>query len=169
MATGIETKRLILRRWMIEDAEALLKYASDRRVADAGLWPAHKSIADSVMVLEKMFIPNPMIYALVLKNSNEPVGCIGLVPHGEEHYRVSASDREVGYWIGYDYWGNGLMTEALKAFMAHCKKSGATESLVITTSQTNIGSQRVAEKCGFERVGDCYCDNIPSLAYRVLF
>jgi [ribosomal protein S5]-alanine N-acetyltransferase len=168
MAVVIETERLVLRPWKIEDAEALLKYASDRRVADAGLWPVHKSIEDSLMVLEKMFIPCPMIYAIVLKETGEPVGSIGLVPIGKENYKASASDREVGYWIGYAYWGRGLMTEALKAFVGCCKEDGTIESLVITTTQTNAGSQGVAEKCGFEKVGDCCCDDVPSFAYRMV-
>lgn len=161
----IETERIVLRKWVMEDAESLLKYASDHRVADPGLWSAHRSIEDSRLVLKELFMPYPMIYAIVLKETDEPVGCIGLVPEGSEHYDVGASGREIGYWIGYEYWGKGLMSEALGAFVKHCREAGGIGRLVITTSQSNMGSRRVAEKCGFEKVGECVCEEIPSLAY----
>lgn len=161
----IETERIVLRKWVMEDAEALLKYASDHRVADPGLWSAHRSIEDSRLVLKELFMPYPMIYAIVLKETDEPVGCIGLVPEGSEHYDVGASGCEIGYWIGYEYWGKGLMSEALDAFVKHCREAGGIGRLVITTSQSNMGSRRVAEKCGFEKVGECVCEEIPSLAY----
>lgn len=163
----IETSRVVLRKWVMEDAEALLKYASDYRVADPGLWTAHRSIEESRLVLRELFMPYPMIYAIVLKETDEPVGCIGLVPEGAEHYDVGATGREIGYWIGYPYWGKGLMSEALGAFVRHCKDVGSVCSLVITTSEGNIGSQRVAEKCGFEKMGECVCEGVPSLAYRL--
>jgi len=53
--------------------------------------------------------------------------------------------REVGYWIGKEYWGKSIATKALAAFLDHVK----TRPLYAHVAKHNIGSRRVLEKCGF--------------------
>ncbi len=145
----IETDRLILRHWREDDAPALYKYASDCRVSELALWPRHTSVEFSLEVLRNFFIPNRDTFAMVLKESGGPIGCIGLVPPGDEHYEINPSEREIGYWIGHPYWGHGLTTEALQALTTYCFHKLHIPSLLITTDLRNIASQRVALKCGF--------------------
>jgi len=57
--------------------------------------------------------------------------------------------REVGYWIGKEYWGKGIATKALAAFLGHVK----TRPLYAHVAKHNIGSRRILEKCGFTVVG----------------
>lgn len=52
---------------------------------------------------------------------------------------------EVGYWIGKEYWGQGIATKALAAFLGHVKM----RPLYAHVAKHNIGSLRVLEKCGF--------------------
>jgi RimJ/RimL family protein N-acetyltransferase len=59
---------------------------------------------------------------------------------------VMEGKREVGYWIGREYWGRGLATEALKMFLEVEK----TRPLYGVVAKHNIGSRRVLEKSGFE-------------------
>lgn len=54
-------------------------------------------------------------------------------------------DREVGYWLGKEYWGKGIATQALREFL----KSIETRPLYAHVAKHNIGSRRVLEKCGF--------------------
>jgi RimJ/RimL family protein N-acetyltransferase len=54
-------------------------------------------------------------------------------------------ERDVGYWIGRDHWGNGYATAALRAFL----EIETTRPLWVHIAGHNIGSQRVAERCGF--------------------
>lgn len=162
----IETARLILRPWQQDDADALYKYASDSRVSELALWPRHTSREMSLYVIKEIFMPNPHSFAMVLKESGEPAGCIGLVPEGTEHFTPQSGEREVGYWIGHPLWGMGLTTEALVAFIAYCRDSLGLKSLLITTDAANIASQRVAAKCGFKFICDYDCDGIASKAYR---
>jgi RimJ/RimL family protein N-acetyltransferase len=56
-----------------------------------------------------------------------------------------SGEREVGYWIGRDYWGQGVATRALAAFLAH----ETARPLYGYVAKHNIGSRRVLEKCGF--------------------
>ncbi len=165
MNSEIQTKRMILRPWRLDDAEALYRYASDERVSEQALWPKHTSVEMSREVIGRFFMPNPHLFAVVLKTTDEPVGCIGLVPEGEEHYRTGACEREVGYWIGFPYWGQGLIT--LDAFIVYCRDRLRIESLLITTDSRNHASQRVAAKCGFRFVDDYKYNDIESKAFTL--
>ena len=164
----IETERLILRPWRLEDASALYKYASDSMVSELALWPTHTSVRMSREVIEKIFMPNPNCFAIVLKESGEPIGCIGLVPEGDEHHETAFSEREVGYWIGLPLWNRGLTTEALNGLVAYCRDNLNLSSLLITTDDCNSASKRVAEKCGFQLADrSYYYDGVKSCAYRL--
>lgn len=162
----IKTERLILRPWVETDAEALYKYASDRRVSELALWPSHTSVEMSRAVIRDIFCPNPYCFAITLKESGEPIGCIGLVPQGAEHFTASHTEREIGYWIGFPFWNQGLVSEALKALVAYCSAMPDIASLLITTDARNIASQRVAGKCAFAQFSDYEYDGIRTLAFR---
>jgi len=54
--------------------------------------------------------------------------------------------REVGYWLGREYWGKGIASAALKLFLQEV----AERPLYGVTAKSNPGSARVLEKCGFE-------------------
>jgi len=58
--------------------------------------------------------------------------------------------REVGYWIGKEYWGQGIATRALSAFLDQVP----LRPLVAVVAKHNRGSLRVLEKCGFRIVGE---------------
>jgi RimJ/RimL family protein N-acetyltransferase len=57
---------------------------------------------------------------------------------------------EVSYWIGKPYWGKGIATRALAAFLNRIKE----RPLYARAAKDNIGSLRVLEKCGFARIGE---------------
>lgn len=60
-----------------------------------------------------------------------------------------SGEREVGYWIGKEFWGKGNATKALAAFLGHVK----TRPLYAHVAKHNIASRRVLEKCGFRMFG----------------
>lgn len=64
-------------------------------------------------------------------------------------------ERQVGYWIGRDYWGKGVATEALTALLRLVE----TRPLFAHVATHNVASIRVLEKCGFTRYGE---DKVPS-------
>src|SRR5688500_9820419 len=59
-------------------------------------------------------------------------------------------EREVGYWLGKEYWGKGIATKALEGFL----KIIETRPLYAHVAKHNIGSRRVLEKCGFIIAGE---------------
>jgi len=62
---------------------------------------------------------------------------------------VADDGREVGYWLGRSYWGKGVATAALSAFLREIDE----RPLVAHVASHNVGSLRVLEKCGFTRTG----------------
>ena len=71
----METERILLRHCQESDAEALFKYASDLDVGPHAGWPAHKSVEESLEII-RTFFNNDTTWAIVLKETGEPIGCI---------------------------------------------------------------------------------------------
>jgi RimJ/RimL family protein N-acetyltransferase len=59
-------------------------------------------------------------------------------------------EREVGYWLGKEYWGKGIATRALEEFLTIIE----TRPLYAHVAKHNLGSKRVLEKCGFTIAGE---------------
>ncbi len=59
-------------------------------------------------------------------------------------------ERYVGYWLGRSYWGKGVATRALAAFLDHVK----VRPLYARVARHNLASRRVLEKCGFTISGE---------------
>lgn len=74
----IETSRLILRPWQDEDAASLFRYASDPDIGPIAGWPPHTSVEHSLEIIRTVFSA-PEVYAVVLKDTGEPVGCCGIM------------------------------------------------------------------------------------------
>jgi RimJ/RimL family protein N-acetyltransferase len=89
---------------------------------------------------------NPTLYLRTILADGVVVGNIGSWPHDDE--------REVGYWIGREWWGRGIATAALRLVLEEV----ADRPLVAHVARGNVGSRRVLEHCGFAvsgaQVGD---------------
>lgn len=86
--------------------------------------------------------------------ANETVTALTIELDGEVVGTVSSWDnegqREVTYWIGREHWGKGIATRALGEFL----QVETARPLHAAAAKDNLGSIRVLEKCGFERVGE---------------
>lgn len=73
--------------------------------------------------------------------------------------------RYVGYWIGREFWGRGIATEALRLFVAQIPERPLHALVVVS----NVGSQRVLEKSGFQRVEQrpSHDDGLEEYVYRL--
>lgn len=135
MEKRIETERLVLRPWCAGDAGALYELARDPEVGAPAGWPPHESVEQSRQIIETVF-NTPYVYAVVLKETGEPVGCCGLVAPTPEHSAtVAADDAEIGYWLGRAFWGRGLMPEAVTAVAPrHVPKDAGASGSPFTTA-----------------------------------
>jgi RimJ/RimL family protein N-acetyltransferase len=81
---------------------------------------------------------------------NRTIVCDGKVVGSVASY-IDDGKPEVTYWIGRAYWGKGIATRALTAFLAQVN---TTRPMYARVAQDNIGSRRVLEKCGFQIIGE---------------
>lgn len=145
----LETDRLILRMWSRKDAEALFDYAKDPDVGPHAGWKPHESVAESRMIIEELFRRN-MSWAIIEKGTDRPIGGISFEP---DKYRPEINSKELGYSLAKQHWRKGYMTEAAMRLIRYGFDELNLDVLMIRTSDANIRSRRVIEKCGFTYEG----------------
>jgi len=151
----IETKRLIIRPWKNEDLNDFYEYASVDGVGQMAGWNPHKSKEESREIL-KLFIEDRNVFALELKANRKVIGSIGLEEIGIDlgELYTSLRGREIGYVLSKEYWGQGLMPEAVMRVIDYCYKDLNCEFLQCSHAVENEQSKRVIEKVGFQYVQD---------------
>lgn len=92
----METDRFLLRPWHESDAEALFKNASDPDVGPRAGWAPHKSVEESLQIIRTIFGGDHM-WAIELKETGEPIGCIGYLLKGESNIDIGENEAEAGY------------------------------------------------------------------------
>lgn len=146
----IETARLILRPWQESEADSLFKYAGDPAIGPVAGWPPHTSIENSLEIIRTVFSA-PETYAVVLKETGEPVGSCGIMfADGLHSATMKSGEAEIGYWIGKPYWGQGLIPEAVNALLDRCFNELELDAVWCGYYDGNTKSKRVCEKCGFK-------------------
>lgn len=144
----IQSPRLLLRLWKQDDLMDLYDYASVDGVGQMAGWKPHSSIEESARILD-MFISGKKTFAL--EYEGKVIGSLGIECYDEKQIPElnDFKGREIGYVLAKDYWGRGLMPEAVKAaidwFFSHTDGEFLTCGYFVWNRQ----SERVQEKCGF--------------------
>jgi ribosomal-protein-alanine N-acetyltransferase len=149
----IETKRLILRKFKIDDAEDMFRnWASDDEVTKYLTWPTHSSVEVSKRVVamweKENNSPNNYQWCIELKETGEAIGSIGVVNLKEDIDAV-----EVGYCIGRKFWGQGITSEALEALIHFFFKEMKVNRVEARHDLNNPSSGKVMQKCGLIKEG----------------
>lgn len=142
----LETERLILRPWTLEDAEELYRYAKDPEVGPAAGWPVHTSVENSREIIQNVLSAQGT-FAAVRKETGLPIGSVGYfqtkAQGGEE------GEMEIGYWIGRPLWGKGYAPEAVRELIRYCFEELHCPRVWCSHFDGNEKSKRCMEKCGF--------------------
>ncbi len=148
----LTTPRLLLRRLAMRDAPDIYHYSKDTEVARHVLWEAHRSIGDSRAYLRYMLRRyrnhEPASWGIEYAQTGEIIGTIGFM-----WIQSDNSAAEVGYSLSRDYWNRGLMTEALRAVIAHGFGSMNLNRIEAQHETTNPASGAVMRKCGMVHEG----------------
>ncbi len=147
----IETHRLLLRQFNIEDAEVIQQLAGNKKVSEQTLnipYPYQDGMAEEWIFNQIRIRGNgtEAIYAITDKNSKRLLGTVGLVS-------IKGLEAELGYWVGEPYWGKGFCTEATKALVAFAFANLGIVKIVAEHLSSNLASGRVMEKIGMAHVG----------------
>ncbi len=148
----IQTERLILRAFTQSDLADFYEYASVEGVGEMAGWQHHESIQKSQEILNR-FIEEDKTFAICLKETGKVIGSLGVEKYGMEDKLSEFFDykgREIGYVLSKDYWGKGIMTEAVKAIIDYLFNELDLDFLTCGYYDFNLRSKRVQEKCGFK-------------------
>jgi len=151
--TQIETERLRLRPWQETDVDDFYAYASVPGVGEMAGWKPHESIDVSREVLQ-MFLAAQDHFALVCKENQKVIGSLGLNKSwANDDPEFSALRlKDIGFVLSKDYWGQGLMAEAVSAVIDLCFDELELDAVTSGHNPANVQSKRVLEKCGFAYV-----------------
>lgn len=149
----LETDRVILRPFKLEDLEDLYEYASVFGVGEAAGWVHHKDKEESLNRL-KHFIEEKHTFAIEFKKNHKVIGSIGLDAMSDVfNEKISEFHglygREIGFVLSKDYWGQGIMVEAVKKVIDFLFNELDFDFLLCGHFDKNIRSQKVQEKLGF--------------------
>ena len=147
----IETDRLILRPFEQADLDDFFEYASVEGTGEMAGWHHHQDKQKSQEILD-LFISEDKTFAVCLRQSGKVIGSLGVEKYGMED-KLTEFDgyrgREIGYVLSRDYWGRGLMTEAVMAVIDYLFNECDLDFLTCGYYDFNNRSRRVQEKCGF--------------------
>lgn len=167
---NLETERMILRPWKNSDLHDLYAYASVIGVGEMAGWKHHKNLKDSRAVLFN-FMVNKNVYAIELKSSQKVIGSIGVekIYNNYLGYQYkNLSGRELGFVLNKDYWGQGLVAEAVAKVVEHLFESFKFDYLLCAHFKNNNQSKRVIEKLGFNYVKEISFPTLFNLQERAL-
>ena len=149
----IETSRLILRRAIREDAEAMFRnWASDPEVTKYLTWPTYEKVETAYQILDlwagEYEKPDYYQWMIVLKELGEPIGSISVVRQNDR-----VEEAEIGYCIGSRWWHRGIMTEALAAVIEYLFTEVGMNRVAARHDPNNPHSGGVMRKCGMKYEG----------------
>lgn len=151
--TGVvlTTDRLTLRPWRESDLSDFYEYARVDGVGQMAGWNPHRNMEESRTILSH-FIQGKHVFAL--EHHGKVIGSLGVEEYNEENYPELAAfqGREIGYVLSKDYWGQGLMPEAVQAVIAYLFNTVDLDFLIVGHFDRNNQSRRVVEKCGFQYI-----------------
>ncbi len=148
----IETERLILRAFVQSDLQDFNEYASAPGVGEMAGWRHHETIEKTQEILD-LFIKEDKTFAIVFKENNKVIGSLGVEKYGLEDKLTEFNGyfgREIGFVLSKDYWGKGIMPEAVKAVINYLFNDLNLDFLICGYYDFNSQSKRVQEKCGFK-------------------
>ena len=150
----IKTERLVLRRFTVDDAQAMYEnWASDEKVTEFLMWKTHEAPETSQSILEDWIKhyseDNYYNWAIVPKNNgNEPIGNIAVVRSDEKTDMM-----HIGYCIGRKWWHKGITSEALNAVMDFLFDEVNANRIESRHDPRNPHSGGVMKKCGMKYEG----------------
>lgn len=166
------TQRLILRRFRVNDAEAMFtNWANDEDVTKYLTWRPHGDLAVTKALLETWVADyeKPDYYQWAIVYEGQPIGSIAVV-----HLKASTEAAEIDYCIGKAWWHKGIMSEALHAVMKFLFEQVGVNRISARHAPENPHSGAVMKNCGMtyegtlRKNGRCNYGLVDDVCYAIL-
>lgn len=150
MQPTIETERLTLRPFSIEDAPTVVSLVGNELIAEmTSNIPYPYTEQDAVTWIsthsDSFNQRKAVVYAVTLTDTGELIGAVSLP-------KLCDGLGVLGYWLGVDYWGNGFATEATRALIIYCKQHLGLKRLQVMHYAENDRSKSVIKKLGIQYI-----------------
>jgi RimJ/RimL family protein N-acetyltransferase len=142
----LETERLTLRRPTLADVTAIARLANDRRIAENTRRLPHPYSQEHAVEFVRATATERHDIAFLIEHSRTPVGMVGI------NLR-EPNTPELGYWLGFEHWGQGFGTEAARAVIDFFFEEFDLDHLLSGARVANPSSRNILEKCGFQWSG----------------
>lgn len=144
----LKTERLTLRAWRLSDLDDFYEYAKVDGVGQMAGWIPHKDRDESLTILTR-FIEGKKTFAI--EYDGKAIGSLGVEEYKEENHPELADKkcREIGFVLSKDYWGRGLMPEAVREVVRYLFEDVGLDAILCGHFAWNRQSARAQEKCGF--------------------
>lgn len=135
-----------VRPWKIEEVPALALLANNINIWNnvRNRLPHPYTIKDAEEWITGRLAEDP-VTNFAIEADNVPVGSIGFILKED----VYAKNIEIGYFLGEEYWGKGIVTLAVKQLVEKLIEEFSPARIYAAVYENNIGSMRVLEKNGF--------------------
>lgn len=146
--TVLKTDRLTLRPFTMNDLDDFYEYAKVDGVGQMAGWLPHQNREESEMILH-MFIDEKKTFAI--EYEGKVIGSLGIEMYNEERFPEfdDVRAREIGYVLSKDYWGRGMIPEAVSEVIRYLFEEMKLDVIFCGYFLWNRQSERVMEKCGF--------------------
>lgn len=145
----LETRRLVLRKFRLEDADDVYAYASDPEVTRYTIFDYHTDKQQTLEYLNSVLVRYGLgeaaPWAIWHKGHEKVIGGCGFSHYDREHGRA-----EVGYAIARYYWGHGFTSEAMKTVVRFGFEQAGLNRIEARCIPSHTPSQRVMEKVGMK-------------------
>lgn len=142
-----------IREWRFSDAQELATILNNKKIhanLRDGL-PYPYTLNDAQEFIESMLLADPIqTFAFaIINNEDKVIGSIGAFRCDNIHRQTA----EMGYYIGENYWGQGIVTKAVKQMTNFIFSETDILRVFAEPYTTNLASCRVLEKCSFQLEG----------------
>lgn len=136
-----------LRPFTLNDLESLVQQANNPKIAmfmtDRFPHPYTKQDGENFIAFANQDDP---VHIFAIDVDGKAVGGIGIHPQ----FDIYKKSMELGYWIGESYWGNGIVSSAIKQMIDFGFKTYDIDRIYARPFGTNTASQKVLDKTGFK-------------------
>ena len=141
-----------IRKWKLTDAKNIAVALSNKKIQDNlrdGL-PHPYTEQDGIDFISSMLSANEdETFAFAITFDDKAIGSIAVFRQQNIHRQTA----EMGYYIAEEYWGKGIMTDAVKQICEYVFKNSDILRIYAEPFAYNAGSCRVLEKAGFQYEG----------------
>ncbi|KAH8944727.1 hypothetical protein BDL97_13G128300 [Sphagnum fallax] len=148
MSSNVDASRVTLRRFSAADLPDFMEWATDDNVTKTLVWDSYESQEQGLKFLNSVAIPHPWLKAICV--DGRAVGSISLE---KGQCMMDSCRATLGYCIAKKYWGQGIMTIAVKLALSTGFQDLDVMRIEALVQLSNSASRRVLEKAGFQLEG----------------